>query len=249
MPSKRRIAFSVNPSMPLKNYFCTLRRILCITLFLHWSPCAFIISRLHGGSVQWVHMLLKSRSPLLNDHNAFLQKLSSIYKNKKQRTQLKDKLVCIQQSGTVSTFANEFMAHCETLHIDLNTQIEDFHSRLKYTIREALAILPASITFDKLVVHTIYLDHAQYMFCKLSENQNHSNPSSYRKPSNLSPSQLKYLFLSTQFYTSQLCQTPCVHLSLAFSSPKSQRPHSLIFQELNLYKAARLCICCGESKY
>jgi len=209
---------------------------------------AFIISRLRGGPAEWAHALLESGSPLLNDYDAFLEKLSSIYENKERRTQLEDKLVRIRQTGAASTFAAEFMALCETLHIDLNTRMGDFRSKLKRTVREALAMLPAPTTFDELVERAVRLDHAQYSLRKPSENQNHSNPSSHGKPSNPSSSQRKNPPSSTQSYTSQSRQAPYVCPPPASSSPKSQGPRPPISQEeRDRRKAAGLCIYCGES--
>jgi len=163
-----------------KVYICTKT----LTFRADETRVAFIISGLHGGPVEWAHALLESGSPLLNDYDAFLEKLASIYGNKKRRTQLEDKLVRIQQTGTASTFAAEFMALCETLYIDPNTRMEDFRSKLKRTVREALVMLPAPATFDELVERAIRLDHAQYTLRKPLEKQNHSNSSSHEKPSN-----------------------------------------------------------------
>ena len=53
--------------------------------------------------------------------------------------------------------------------------MEDFHSKLKYTIIKTLVILLASTSFDKLVELAVHLSLTQYTLCKTVENQNHSN--------------------------------------------------------------------------
>ena len=225
-----------------KLYICTKT----LTFRADETRVAFIISRLRGGPAEWAHALLESGSPLLNDYDAFLQKLASIYENKERRTQLEDKLVRIQQTGAASTFAAEFMALCETLHIDPNTRMGDFRSKLKRTVREALAMLPAPATFDELVERAVRLDHAQFTLRKPSENQNHSNPSSHGKPSNPSSSQPKNPSSFSQ--SSQSRQAPYVRPPPASSSSKSQGPRPPISQEeRDRRKAAGLCIYCGES--
>jgi Domain of unknown function (DUF4939) len=229
-----------------KLYICTKT----LTFRADETRVAFIISRLRGGPAEWAHALLESGSPLLNDYDAFLQKLASIYENKERRTQLEDKLVRIQQTGAASTFAAEFMALCETLHIDPNTRMGDFRSKLKRTVREALAMLPAPTTFDELVERAVRLDHAQYTLRKPSENQNHSNPFSNGKPSNPSSSQPKNSSPSSQSsFTSQPRQAPYMRPPPASSpTPKSQGPRPPISQEeRDRRKAAGLCIYCGES--
>ena len=75
-----------------KLYICTKT----LTFRAGETRIAFIIFCLRGGCAEWAHALLESRSPLLNDYDAFLEKLASIYKNKERRTQLEDKLVRIQ---------------------------------------------------------------------------------------------------------------------------------------------------------
>jgi len=68
---------------------------------------------------------------LLTDYEAFLERLTSLYQNKERRTQLKDKLARLKQTGSASAFAAEFSMLCEILGYPLNTRMGDLRLKLK----------------------------------------------------------------------------------------------------------------------
>jgi len=68
------------------------------------SRVAFILSLLRGTSAEWGQAVLESNSPLLTNYDAFLERLTILYQNRERRTQLKDKLLRLKQTGPASAF-------------------------------------------------------------------------------------------------------------------------------------------------
>jgi len=193
------------------------------------SRVAFIISSLHGVPAEWSQAIFESSSPLLTDHDTFLERLASLYQNKEPRTQLEDKLACLKQTGSALSFATEFSTHCEILGYPLDTRMGDFRLKLKPTVQAALAMLSAPANFDELVERVVRLDHAQY-FLRKSENANHSNAShlhksSQRQQSAPPSSHLKHSTHqnASASYATTLRSSFSTHISLTHAVPYPRR--------------------------
>lgn len=200
-------------------------RVKFLTYTTDYTKVAYVISRCRKGPALWGQSLIEADSELLHNYDDFRAQMVAIYGDKQRTANLRQRLTSLEQTGSVSTYASEFLSLANILGTDENSRIAIFTSNLKPEIQRQLSYVRGLDTFEKLVDAAIEIDTVAFRLSKTESRKSTAGKSSTSKPASPSTS-----VSNSSFSTSRSSQSS----TSSSSSPKSPRrsaPRPPITQE------------------
>lgn len=212
---------------------CTLVLTVCTNTYVtDEEKVLFMISHMKDDPLTWARdIVLDPLHPLRRNYPAFRAALSNVYDDRAYKADAEDKLQCLSQTGSASSYAQRFQSLASALELNDTAKCIMFYSGLKPEVKRAIITAGRASPLHALVDQAVNFD--QLFFQQTRQEKRALKP----EPS-LQPYKKQYQYTDKHANESKLPNP----------GPKPSQPRGPLTQEEKEYRRNNgLCLYCGKS--